>query len=310
MGNTCCLNSPGGQLLQTQFWDTDPATGPADHWTIHGLWPDNCDGTYSQYCDETRQYTNITAILESYGRTSLLEFMDTYWKDEGGNDESFWEHEWGKHGTCINTLDPSCYTDYTPQEEVVDFFQRTVDLFMELDSYQFLADAGIIPTTTKNYTSAEVLTALAKPRGVIPVIQCYHGQLDEIWYFFDVRGNVQSGDFVPETPVGETSDCPANLQYLPKNLTSYPINKSNTTAPAKPFLGTGNLLVQLGAPYARQDGCINAAGRYTTDGDITGNLAVGGTAALYANDIPSGRRQETIYTTGRKVELNFTWEGT
>ena len=38
MGNTCCLNSPGGQLLQTQFWDTDPATGPADHWTIHGLW--------------------------------------------------------------------------------------------------------------------------------------------------------------------------------------------------------------------------------------------------------------------------------
>lgn len=36
--NTCCFNAPGGELLQTQFWDTDPATGPANHWTVHGLW--------------------------------------------------------------------------------------------------------------------------------------------------------------------------------------------------------------------------------------------------------------------------------
>jgi ribonuclease T2 len=36
--NLCCFNAPGGQLLQTQFWDTDPATGPDDSWTIHGLW--------------------------------------------------------------------------------------------------------------------------------------------------------------------------------------------------------------------------------------------------------------------------------
>jgi hypothetical protein len=34
----CCFNAPGGQLLQTQFWDTNPATGPDDSWTIHGLW--------------------------------------------------------------------------------------------------------------------------------------------------------------------------------------------------------------------------------------------------------------------------------
>lgn len=36
--NMCCFNYPGGQLLQTQFWDTDPATGPSDSWTVHGLW--------------------------------------------------------------------------------------------------------------------------------------------------------------------------------------------------------------------------------------------------------------------------------
>lgn len=38
VADSCCFNAPGGALLQTQFWDTDPATGPADSWTIHGLW--------------------------------------------------------------------------------------------------------------------------------------------------------------------------------------------------------------------------------------------------------------------------------
>lgn len=97
--------------------------------------PDHCDGTYDQYCDANRQYTNITAILQSYGATSLLSYMDTYWKDQAGNDESFWEHEWGKHGTCISTLNPNCYSGYTPQEEVLDYFNKTVQLYQGLDSY-------------------------------------------------------------------------------------------------------------------------------------------------------------------------------
>lgn len=36
--DTCCFNYPGGQVLLTQFWDTNPSTGPEDSWTIHGLW--------------------------------------------------------------------------------------------------------------------------------------------------------------------------------------------------------------------------------------------------------------------------------
>lgn len=61
--------------------------------------------------------------------------MQQYWVDINGDDETFWAHEWGKHGTCINTIDPSCYTNYTPQEEVGDFFQKVVDLFKGLDTY-------------------------------------------------------------------------------------------------------------------------------------------------------------------------------
>jgi ribonuclease T2 len=31
--NTCCTEVQG-QVLQTQFWDSDPATGPEDSWTV------------------------------------------------------------------------------------------------------------------------------------------------------------------------------------------------------------------------------------------------------------------------------------
>jgi ribonuclease T2 len=61
--------------------------------------------------------------------------MDEYWVSDDESNEAFWEHEWSTHGTCINTLDPSCYTGYTPGAEVVDFFQTVVNLFKTLDTY-------------------------------------------------------------------------------------------------------------------------------------------------------------------------------
>lgn len=122
-------------MLLTQFWDAVPAVGPTDSWTVHGLWPDKCDGTYDAYCDTAREYTNMTQILQAAGKTELLSYMNTYWKSNNGDDEGFWEHEWNKHGTCISTMEPECYTSYTPQEEVVAYLEKTVDLFKTLDSY-------------------------------------------------------------------------------------------------------------------------------------------------------------------------------
>lgn len=51
--NLCCFNAPGGQLLQTQFWDTNPPTGPSNSWTLHGLW----------YVEHPRRCTRNTSML-------------------------------------------------------------------------------------------------------------------------------------------------------------------------------------------------------------------------------------------------------
>jgi ribonuclease T2 len=150
--------------------------------------------------------------------------MTKYWTDYHGQDEQFWDHEFGKHATCINTLDPNCYKHYKPQEEVVDFFERTMDLFKSLDTYkvhypppltsltpnpcfelitvcpQFLAAANTLPSTTKTYTYNQIQSALRHARSVNATFQCSHGALDELWYSFDVIGSVQTGIFVPNEP--------------------------------------------------------------------------------------------------------------
>ncbi|PVH78094.1 ribonuclease T2 [Cadophora sp. DSE1049] len=238
-GDSCCFIYPGGQLLQTQFWDTTPSVGPGDSWTLHGLWPDLCDGSYPTFCTAAPMYHNITAILSSSNASlapsapsssfttettrsssTLLDFMQTYWLPNRGSTDSFWEHEWNKHGTCINTLSPSCYTpSYSAGYEVVDFFTRAVSLFRTLDTYSALSSAGIVPSTTTTYRREEIEEALKKVTGAEVLVRCRGNRLNEVWYSFNVKGSLQEGEFVPSEPVGKVGrgGCPVGgVRYLPK----------------------------------------------------------------------------------------------
>jgi len=86
----------------------------------------------------SREYTDVRASIQAAGETALLSYMDKYWKDYQGNDESLWKHEWDKHGTCIHTLNTECYSRYSSKEEMIDFFHITVDLFKTFDSYKVI----------------------------------------------------------------------------------------------------------------------------------------------------------------------------
>jgi ribonuclease T2 len=183
------------------------------------LRPDLCDGTYPQYCDSAPTYNNIRSLLSS--QTDLLTYMDTYWLPDSGTSESFWEHEWNKHGTCINTLSPTCYGDsYNTGDEVIDFFNRAVSLFKTLDTYKALAAAGIVPSTEKTYSSEEIQEALSAVTGSEVVLGCQRGSLNQAWYSFNVQGSLQTGSFVPTSPAGKggRGTCPRNgIRYLPKS---------------------------------------------------------------------------------------------
>ncbi|KAG6008161.1 hypothetical protein E4U21_004919 [Claviceps maximensis] len=214
--NTCCF-IPTGHLLQTQFWDSQPATGPSDSWTIHGLWPDNCDGSYPARCDASRAYTDIENILSSAGASDTLEYMKDFWKDSNGDDDTFWQHEWGKHGTCISSLNPMCYNDYQSEEEAVDFFTKTVELFKLLPTYKWLADAGITPSSTRYYSLGQIQNVISQQHGAKVTLGCRGNALNEVWYHFNIRGSLQTGQFEPTAPVGNKGRCPPQVLYKPKS---------------------------------------------------------------------------------------------
>lgn len=95
--------------MATQFWDYNPATGPKDLFTTHGLWSNKCGGGYEQFCNKGWAINNATAVLEEMGAYDLLKEMQYTWKDISGRDADLWEHEFNKHATCMYTVNPACY---------------------------------------------------------------------------------------------------------------------------------------------------------------------------------------------------------
>lgn len=218
--NLCCFESPGGLLLQTQFWDTNPSTGPSDSWTIHGLWPDNCDTTFKQNCDPSRAYTGIGNLLAANGASDTLAFMKTNWVDIKGQNEHFWEHEWSTHGTCLSTLAPSCLPSGSVRgAEAVAFFQTVVKLFQTLPTYTWLENAGITPSTSRMFTLAQLTSALKAQSGFTPALDCVGSTLNQIEWYFNLKGSVIDGTFVPiDTP--KAGSCPSSgIKYPPKKGT-------------------------------------------------------------------------------------------
>lgn len=65
---------------------------------------------------------------------------------------------------------------------------------------QFLADAGITPSDSDTHKLSDVQAALTKAHGVEVAVDCDGDELNEVWYFFHVKGNAQSGKYEPAEP--------------------------------------------------------------------------------------------------------------
>ncbi|OAA47744.1 ribonuclease T2 precursor [Metarhizium rileyi] len=162
--DSCCVETFGGLLIATQLWST--FTGledkgqvyPKNEWSIHGLWPGqllqrfrhspaqlSCSheernpdlitqfpGSYTQYCDFSRQYDprpspnttdgqpggvpvpayqgeSIEKWFEPYGKLDLLAYMRKHWVSQHDSNWVFWAHEFSKHATCFSTFQKECY---------------------------------------------------------------------------------------------------------------------------------------------------------------------------------------------------------
>ncbi|KAI0695632.1 ribonuclease T2 [Cytidiella melzeri] len=288
--NLCCFEAPGGLLLQTQFWDTDPSTGPSDSWTIHGLWPDHCDGTFSENCDSSRDYTDIAGLLTAQGASDTLAFMQEYWVDIDGDNEEFWEHEWSTHGTCYSTLEPSCLPSGSAKgAEAVAFFQTVVNLFKTLPTYDWLSQGGILPSSSKTFTLSQITTALKSASGVTPALDCDGSSLNEISWYFHLKGSLLDGEFVPIDAPEKGSCASSGLKYPLKSGSSTGGGGGTTTTAtsvgSSPTGGSGSLpsKAQL---HASITGGLLTAGTWSTQTLATYTLS--GTTSSFTMSTSKG----------------------
>ncbi|QRV98191.1 ribonuclease T2 family [Ceratobasidium sp. AG-Ba] len=339
--NLCCFEAPGGQLLQTQFWDFNPSTGPSDSWTIHGLWPDHCDGTYDSNCDPSRAYTDIASA--SAAIYDILSYMQTYWVDINGDDESFWEHEWGKHGTCMSTLKPACISSSVRGQDAIYYFTRVVNLFKTLTTYEFLGAAGIYPSSTATYTLSQLTSAVKAKWGFTPAFDCTSGSINAVSYYYNLKGSIIDGTLVPINAPKAGSCGSSGLKYPLKSGSSTPTTTASapggtsTSVPSKAtivgytssgtktgcLLTAGTWSVQTCATYTittvsggftlttskgpcQVSGGTLSCGSSVPSGtvftSVGGKLAYSSSTAFTADSVPSGTTQVTVYTGSARTQ--------
>ncbi|PRT53763.1 Ribonuclease T2-like [Wickerhamiella sorbophila] len=340
--DSCCYEGTNGLFLSTQFWDYNPATGPDDVWTLHGLWSDKCSGGYNQFCHPSWAVKNVTSTLLDLGYNKLLETMQTNWKNMNGNDESLWQHEFAKHATCMSTVNPACYSSSAPKYQYVgDFFTSAVALWAQLPSYKFLTDAGITPSTTQTYTVQQFQDALSAH---VDNSEVYLGcdrnnAITEIWYFFHLKGSVADGTFIPTDSI-TSSSCTDGFKWLPKtgnggggggdddgSTTSGNLKPSGqpgclisdgswftsgTCATFKVTETVGGVSVSSSKGPCGVDGqgkfqCGSSVSSSDFTLDENNNLVYGGSDAWSANSQPSGQSRAAVYSGSGSInfQINF-----
>ena len=82
-------------------------------------------------------------------------------------------------------------------------------LFQTLPTYDWLSAAGITPSSSKTFTLSTLTNALKDASGVTPALNCDGSTLNEIEWYFNVKGSLIDGTFVPigELIQGFTRTC-------------------------------------------------------------------------------------------------------
>jgi len=153
-GNTQGVNFDFYMLVLQ--WDPTLST---TFFTIHGLWPENSDGSYPQNCPGPK--FNTTAISD------LITTLNKVWPSNNGANSVFWQHEWEKHGTC------SEFGEHA-------YFQNSIKLQAKYDVKAALAKSNIVPTSSKTYTTTAIKQSVISNIGANPALHCTSSKLVEV----------------------------------------------------------------------------------------------------------------------------------
>jgi ribonuclease T2 len=160
--------------------------------TLHGLWPENTDGSWP--CDCPGPAFDEAALKP------ISADMNTFWPSLSGPSPTFWAHEWTTHGTCSSDVFPT----------QLGFFNGTLGLRAKYSIVDALKAAGIVPGA-KSFAISAFNKALTTAYGHSALLTC------------DAKGNVETAVMCVGKDLA-LMDCPANIPrkcastvYLPSS---------------------------------------------------------------------------------------------
>jgi ribonuclease T2 len=116
-----------------------------------------------------------------------------------------------------------------------------------LPTFEWLSQAGITPDSSKTLTLSTITSALKSASGVTPALDCDGNNLNQISWYFHVKGSLFDGQFVP---IGKTP-----LYYAMLMLTIVTVD-----APEK------GSCASTGLKYPPKSGSSSGGGSPTTTG--------------------------------------------
>jgi len=127
-------------------------------WTVHGIWPSKIGEEGPFFCDSSIHFD--PGQLEP-----LMNDLTTRWTniEASTKPDSFWKHEWDKHGTCADVL---------PElNSVYNFFKKGLELNIEYSLTAILAKSNIVPNA-KGYTVEDLHNSIKSATNKNPSIEC------------------------------------------------------------------------------------------------------------------------------------------
>eukprot|EP00762_Andalucia_godoyi_P003111 ANDGO_01066.mRNA.1 Extracellular ribonuclease LE len=187
-GSTCII-------ADIQHHPCNATVEPANGFLIHGLWPNNNDGSYPSNCNPNQPF-DMSKVQ------SLKSELQEYWPSLFDGPLFLWEHEWEKHGTCAEDLFP----------DELSFFTNTLNLRKRVDVLASLSIAGIVPDDHSQVKRTDIIAALEKslllPDNAV-MLECFWDKETSTQYLSEVR-----------LCIGKSADLP---------FCSYPSTMSDNT---------------------------------------------------------------------------------
>jgi len=252
MVNKCCVPDQGHMVLSLQWLPSYCKNAgrnkpckkgtlkkvERDTWTLHGLWPGNCDGvTYLTNCNPEREEENIEEVIRSKDE-DLLSEMEKIWlsgnPDPLKDNNWFWAHEWNKHGQCVSTITPQCLgTNYKKDDDIISYFEKAVELRSIYDLYPILEKAEILPNDKEGYSLDTLQNAFKSAFNNTQVeINCVYNKREKRQYMSEVRLCFHAKNaFEVEGPVNCVN---AFSRCNPKYNVFYAVNPTKPKMPKNP----------------------------------------------------------------------------